>query len=285
MIVVTGANGQVGGWVVKALQERGLPVKGLGGRQRLDLLDDAAVESFLAQHEVGALIHCAALSLPRECFQEPELARALNGSLPARLWRILHRNHSSAYMIHVSTDMIFSGERGDYQIEEPGDPISVYGRSKWQGEQDFLAAGGPCVVRLANLFGFPITARKNFFCEQVEALARGLPLQLFTDERRSPLTLSAAARLLVDLVQFRWAGVCHGAGPTGVSRYEFGCLLAQALGRGLDLLRPVALDDAQLAEARPKCLTLSLAGNPACLDWLKVWDIEAALASEITRGV
>jgi dTDP-4-dehydrorhamnose reductase len=71
---------------------------------------------------------------------EPALARAINATAPA-CWR-REAAALGAWLVHYSTDYVFDGS-GDQPRDEdaPTGPLSVYGRTKLEGEQAIRASG------------------------------------------------------------------------------------------------------------------------------------------------
>jgi len=76
-----------------------------------NLLAPGAVEHLLEHTQPEWVIHCAALANLDACEADPDLARQLNTDLPRTL--ASHVARSGARMLHVSTDSVFDGLRGD----------------------------------------------------------------------------------------------------------------------------------------------------------------------------
>ncbi len=224
-IWVTGATGLLGGWTCGYLRERGAALFA----ERVELTDAAAVERAMRTVKPTAVVHNAAMSAVGDCVRDPERARALNADVPARLARLAAS--SGARFVHVSTDHVFDGEAAPYREDAARRPISVYGRTKAEGEDRVLAEGGDAVVvRLALLYGPTRTARRSFFDGMAAALRAQEPLHLFEDEWRTPLSLRRAAEALRLLATSDVKGVVHVGGPERLSRLDMGRRLAAVLG-------------------------------------------------------
>src|SRR4030066_46346 len=98
-----------------------------------DLLAPGAVEHLLDLTQPDWVIHCAALANLDACEADPLLAPHLNTDLPRTL--ASHVARGGARMVHVSTDAVFDGLRGDYREEDQPNPQGVYARTKLAGER------------------------------------------------------------------------------------------------------------------------------------------------------
>lgn len=232
-IVVTGASGLLGGWVVEVAGRAGHEAVGVSrapgrgaGLVTADVRDPHDVAWLFDSVRPDAIVHCAAMSAMDGCAREPDEAHRVNAELPARLAEAARAR--GAFFVHVSTDLVFDGEHAPYDVGAAPEPGSTYGRTKAAAEPRVLAEGG-AVARTSLLFGPSRTARLGFFDGMVAALREGRPLRLFEDEWRTAAPLDHAARVLVRLAEQRRAGLVHVAGER-LSRAEMGVRLAEVLG-------------------------------------------------------
>jgi dTDP-4-dehydrorhamnose reductase len=262
-LLITGASGLLGAHLLRQLAAEGEQAVAWSGTRGgelfgfplrpVDLTDaDAVAEAFRAARP-AAVIHAAALARIADCAREPERARSVNALATARLAELCAA--AGARLAHVSTDLVFDGERAPYRESDEPTPLSAYGRAKAEGERAVLAHPGHCVARLSLLYGPSLTGR-SFFDEQVSALRAGRPVKLFTDEWRTPLDLPTAARALLELAGAEVSGVLHLGGPERLSRHELGLLLAEALGADPALVVPARRQDVPAAEPRPRDTSL-----------------------------
>jgi dTDP-4-dehydrorhamnose reductase len=215
----------------------------------VDLTDSDAVARAFRDVAPDAVVHAAALARVGDCHRDPDRAFRVNTAASAHLAELCAA--AGARLVHVSTDLVFDGERPPYRETDPPAPLSVYGRSKAEAERAVLAHPGHVVVRVSLLFGPALTTSSSFFDQQVEALRAGRPVTLFEDEWRTPIDLATAARALVELARADVEGVFHLGGPERLSRLEMGRLLARHLGAGEELLRAVRRSDVPAGEPRP----------------------------------
>jgi dTDP-4-dehydrorhamnose reductase len=264
-ILLTGASGQLGGYLLKELTTQAIETIAWSGSRRgslfgielrpVDLADADAVAAAFRAAQPDAVIHNAALARIADCFRDPERARRINRDATAHLAQLADETH--ARLFHVSTDLVFDGERGSYQEDDPPSPLSVYARSKADAEPAVLASPRGLVVRASLFFGPSVVGRPSFFDEQITALLSGKPIALFTDEWRTPLSLSTAAAALVEIAKSDLTGVLHLGGPDRLSRADMACKLAAFLGVSSSMIQSVSRNAVPTGEPRPRDTSLN----------------------------
>jgi len=267
-VLVTGASGQLGGYLLRELAARNVETVAWSGSRRgslfgadlrpVDLADRNAVAAAFRQARPDVVIHAGALARVADCFREPERARLVNSQGSA--WITELAAETEVRLLHISTDLIFDGERGNYREDDAPAPLSVYGRTKADAETAVRSAPRTLVVRMSLLFGTSVVGRPTFFDEQVTAARNGKPIALFADEWRTPLSLKTAASALVALAQSKEAGILHLGGPERMSRLEMGERLAAFLGVCPSFIRAVRRGEAPSEEARPRDTSLDSSG-------------------------
>jgi dTDP-4-dehydrorhamnose reductase len=264
--LITGASGQLGGHIVRRLQS-GPPAAEIFALTRrpgsappgchelcADLRDAEALRSLVREAQPTHIIHTAAVTAVSEAFARPQEALLVN--LDAT--RVLAECAAgcAARLIFTSTDMVFDGESAPYREDDPPRPLSHYGRTKAAAERELAGRPGVLIVRLPLLYGLPCTPRQTTFLRQMQALRRGEPLPLFTDEFRTPLWLADAAAALVALARSEWTGLTHVAGPQRLSRYGLIERCAALLRIERPRLVPASRLGAGAGEPRPADLSL-----------------------------
>lgn len=222
--IITGAAGLIGRYLVAAAP-RWAPqweVRGLT-RAELDLTDHAAVASYFRMRTPDLVIHCAAISKPKECDRDPVRARRVNVEATAHLAAL----SQDIPFLFFSSDQVFDGRTGWYVETDPVTPINRYGETKAEAERIVLANPRHTVIRQALTAGISLTGDRSFVEEMRHSAARGHRLTLFTDEFRTPIPAGAVARAVWELVHRGQPGLYHLAGSERLSRYEIGEALAR----------------------------------------------------------
>jgi dTDP-4-dehydrorhamnose reductase len=160
--------------------------------------------------------------------------------------------------VFTSTDLVFDGLSAPYAEQDAMTPVCVYGRQKAQAEAAVLNVyAGALVCRLPLMIGAGVGASPNFSTQMLDHIRRGRPLQLLTDEFRTPVTYRDAAQGLLSLIG-RASGRLHLGGRSRISRYDLGRRMAGQMGVSPAMIEPVTLDSLDWEAARsPDCSLIS----------------------------
>ena len=260
-IWVTGAGGLIGSYLVRELSQRGCPVRGLSHKD-LELTDCKAVLETFLKEKPSAVIHCAALSSSVVCEEKPGLARKVNVFTTRFLSDLCH----NIPFFFFSTDLVFDGQKGNYQPEDPVNPLSMYAQTKAEAEELVLTQPGHTVIRTSLNGGISPKGNRGFNEEIRNAWQAGKELCFFTDEFRCPIAARLTARIVVELLEKRIAGIVHVAGGGRFSRYEIAQLLAKRYPEQEALMRPGSLKEYSGAPRSPDT-SLDISATEEFLGW------------------
>jgi dTDP-4-dehydrorhamnose reductase len=262
-LLVTGAGGRLGRYILREARLRDYEVIAWSGRQTGEVSGYRLISVPLEKPDVlrkrfheakpDMVLHAAALAKVEDCRQNPWLADQVNAIAPCTLAELAT---SRCRLVHVSTDMVFRGDRAPYRESDPRSPLSEYGRSKLRAENELAKSPGACIARTSLLFGSSLGDPLSFFDQLLQTIRDGRRFAMYTDEFRTPLSLPAAARGLLDLAASEQTGVWNLGGPERLSRYEFGQRLANYLGLSRELIRPMSRLESPAIEPRPADLSL-----------------------------
>ena len=90
------------------------------------------IEQVIAQYQPAAVVNCVGIVKQRPESEEAIASIEVNALLPHRL--AIACRAAGARLVQLSTDCVFSGDKGGYREEDRPDPVDVYGRSKLLGE-------------------------------------------------------------------------------------------------------------------------------------------------------
>ena len=219
-----------------------------------DLLVPGAVERLLDKTKPDWIIHCAALANVDACEANPALARQLNSELPKKLATYVGRG--GARLVHVSTDAVFDGQRGDYTEEDLPNPLSVYAQSKLDGERAVAEANPRAIIARVNLFGWSLTGKRSLAEFFFYNLSAGKRVMGFTDVYFCPLLANHLARVFLKMLASDLNGLYHVVSRDCFSKYDFGMMIAQRFDLDESLITPSSVEGAGLKAARSPKLTL-----------------------------
>jgi len=286
-VLVTGAAGMLGSELI-ACAPAGATAVGtdlIGGASvgvsGVDLADEASVARLWREHgPFDGVIHCAAYTAVDKAEEQPELAHKVNAVVCRTLARACAER--GAHLVAVSTDFVFDGrKRTPYVETDAATPLSVYGKTKLEGEREALGAHptGTAIVRTQWLYG----PRGKHFPRTIVGYAREKGrLKVVDDQVGSPTSTLELAPALWDVLTKRATGVFHAACEGSCTWHGFTRAILDECKLGSVVLEPCAtsafprpahrpaysvLDSSRLAALRGR----KLAPWPAALhDYLAV---------------
>jgi dTDP-4-dehydrorhamnose reductase len=225
-ILLLGNTGQLGWELERVLAPLG-EVTALDYPQ-INLADADDLRSKLAGLSCDWIINATAYTQVDRAETEPEKVEAINAAAPRILAETAQRLGAS--FLHYSTDYVFDGAKGEpYTEEDVAQPLGVYGKTKWEGEQGALEACQSCVVLRTSCV---YSLRRDCFVTRVLRAAREKETLRYADDLvGSPTWARALADLSARLVKkagehpAAWLaerrGVYHAAGAGSASRLEW----------------------------------------------------------------
>lgn len=240
-ILITGAGGQLGHDLQALLGAEELHPR---DHRELDISDEAAVRAVVTDIRPRWIINAAAFNDVDRAETAADHAFAVNARGPANLAGAAAA--VDAGLVHISTDYVFDGRKGKpYTETDRPNPLSVYGRSKYEGERAVLASkASACVLRTAWLYG---VHGKNFVKAILEKAKEGKPLDVVADQVGSPTSTHDLADAINRLIRTPAVGLFHVVNAGACSRYEF----AMAIVRGAAEVRPITTAEAKRPAPRP----------------------------------
>jgi dTDP-4-dehydrorhamnose reductase len=292
-VVVTGAGGQLGRFLVPAVRRAGATVIGFGSRPdagidvAVDLAERDATMDALRDAEPDVVIHAAACTDVDSIEREPWRGERSNAQATQNVADA--SKDARAYLIAVSTDMVFSGDGGaPYAEDAPTAPVSAYGWSKLKAEHAVLeAASGFAVARTAWLYG---GAGKHFPRTVLTVLRDRGGMEVVDDEFGSPTYAADLAEALVALASRRGEGVFHLVNGRRASRFTLARETARIAGFDPQQVKPIStkafLERYPLPARRPADSTLRNLRAAALAIMLRDWseavkDYVPVLAAEL----
>lgn len=274
-IVITGAGGQVGGFLAAEAARRGWEVSAWS-RRDWDITDPAAAERIVRPGDV--VINCAAFTNVDRSEAEPEAAHAVNAVGPDRIARACAA--VDARLVHISTDYVFGGgQRRPYEIGDPTNPLNAYARTKRAGELAVLAAlPGAQVVRTS--WVYTGGDGDDFVALMRRAAAGDRTLDVVDDQIGSPTYVKDLVDLLLELADSDVREpILHAANSGEASRCEQAREVFALAGADPRRVRPVTTAQMPRPAHRPDYSALSMLSTArAGLTPLRPWR-EALAAS------
>ena len=226
MILITGAKGQLGydfQRLFDELKEEYIATD----RDELDITDIKKVREFVKDKNITLIINCAAYNNVDKAEDEPELCKKLNTYVPRDL-AIVAKEIGAEYITY-STDFVFDGEKKAPYIEEDiPKPLSIYGKSKYEGEKEiFKVKPDSFVVRTSWVFGI---ANNNFNKQVINWSKSKDELSIVDDQISSPTYSKDLAYYSWELIKTKKYGLYHLSNDGEASKYDQGKYVLDKIG-------------------------------------------------------
>lgn len=251
--LVTGTGGQLGYDVMNELKKRGYEAVGCditdGAEIQLDITDSKAVSETIEKVKPDVVIHCAAWTAVDAAEDEENIPKvyAVNADGTRNIAEACKK--ADCKMIYISTDYVFDGQGTEPWKSDCNDyaPLSVYGKSKLQGE---LAVAEILekyfIVRIAWVFG---KNGKNFIKTMLNIGKKYPEVRVVNDQIGTPTYTLDLARLLVDMAESEKFGYYHATNEGGyISWYDFTCEIFRQAGYDTKVT-PVTTEEYGLSKA------------------------------------
>jgi len=176
-------------------QERFSPYRNVPVSQTLcgvDVQEPGVLKQVLNYVRPDAVLNCVGVVKQREEAKRPLPAIRINSLFPHELAELCAQ--FGAYVVHLSTDCVFSGCKGGYTVHDTPDPVDLYGRSKLLGE---LTEPGTFTLR-SSIIGWELKGHSGllgWFAQQRGKTIRGFRKAIYTG-----LSTSSMSRLLADVI-------------------------------------------------------------------------------------
>jgi len=263
-VLITGSNGLLGQKLVKLLASKDaveLLATSKGKNrvlnndgyqyQSLDITNQESVNNIVDEFKPDTIINTAAMTNVDASELDKELCWNLNVNTVKYL--IEAAGHNNSHLIHLSTDFVFDGESGPYKEEDQPNPISYYGKSKYEAEKLLQESNIKwSIARTIIVYGVTENmSRSNIVLWAKDALEKGNPLTIVEDQYRMP-TLAEDLALGCWLIAKKEAqGIYHLSGKDMMSIIELVFKVAAFYGLDKSIVTPIKSSALNQAAKRP----------------------------------
>lgn len=249
------------------------------GVSALDVTDADAVRAAVRDLGPAVIVNCAGYTAVDRAESESDLAWSVNAAAPGTLAEAAAR--CGAFVVHVSSDFVFDGRKGDPYVEsDPVHPESAYAKSKEGGERLVRErTGNHAIVRTQWLYGLD---GKHFPATMLRLARQGKALRVVNDQIGAPTYAADVARVLRLIVGARMSGTIHAANRGRASWWEFARAVLSRAGEDAPI-EPISTAEFAAPARRPPFSVLRNALLEATIgDVMPTW--EDALAAFADAG-
>jgi dTDP-4-dehydrorhamnose reductase len=202
------------------------------------------------------IINCAAVANLETSEKQPELAMRMNAELSAELAEAAR--HLDIPYVHLSTDAVFDGKKGNYAESDPINPINTYAKTKAKGEELVQAANPDAILARINFYGWSLSGQRSLCEFHYNNLKSGHRYSGFHDLYYSPMMVADLVDTILEMVEKQLHGIYHVSVAQQLSKYDFGVLLAEKFGFDPSLIESKSWKDFNFKAERSENLTMDV---------------------------
>jgi dTDP-4-dehydrorhamnose reductase len=156
------------------------------------------------------------------------------------------------FFIFLSTDFVFSGEKGMYKEDDERKAVNYYGITKMLAEDEVEKYKWDwAIVRTVLVYGKPFLNRQNILTNVAAALQRGEKLNVFNDQVRTPTYVEDLAVGILSILEKQKTGIYHIYGKDVLTPYQIAMAVAEYLNLVATLINKVEEKDLDQPARRP----------------------------------
>ncbi|MGA3012881.1 MAG: dTDP-4-dehydrorhamnose reductase [Bacteroidales bacterium] len=250
-ILVTGGDGQLGSSLKKFSNEHKDHIFTFIDVKDLDLTDTPAMVAYINKHNPDIIINCAAYTAVDKAESEPEKAMAINAAVPGELAKICEK--AGIRLLHISTDYVFDGKSyTPYKETDPVNPVSLYAKSKQEGEKLILEQNVKgVIIRTSWLYS---EYGQNFIKTILKRGKEQERLRVVYDQVGGPTYAGDLAKAILEILpaiaKTDTMDIYHYANEGIISWYDFASAIVELSGIEC-VLEPIETKDYPTLTARP----------------------------------
>ncbi|HEV7348898.1 NAD(P)-dependent oxidoreductase [Telluribacter sp.] len=249
-ILITGSNGLLGQKLIELLvkQSNIHTIATARGENRLpftegyeylsmDITNPEQVHQVIKQARPEVVIHTAAMTNVDQCETEKDACWAQN--VQAVEYLVEACQETNAFLLHVSTDFIFDGADGPYDVDAEANPLSFYGWSKYAAEKAVIHSGPVrwAIARTVLVYGIAHDmSRSNIILWVKKSLEEGKNIKVVTDQWRTPTLAEDLAMGCYLIADGEAEGIFNISGKDLLTPYEMAIMTAEFFGLDRSLI-------------------------------------------------
>jgi dTDP-4-dehydrorhamnose reductase len=254
-ILVTGGNGQLANNIKEIVKEHN-DIFTFVSRRDFDITDEESVNAYFSEHDIDVVINCAAYT--KVDLAEDERIIAFDVNVNAVKYLAKASEGCGAELYHLSTDFVFDGEsRIPYREVDACNPLSVYGKTKYEGEMTALKyCSKTQIIRaswLYSVFG------NNFVKTIVRLASERDGLSIVADQIGTPTNAENLAKTILIMIasdKKYYGEIYHFSDEGDCSWYDFASEIIRL--KGIDCtIKPIPSEAYPQKALRPEYSVMS----------------------------
>jgi len=279
-IIITGSNGLLGQSLLALLlkEKQHYEVYGFSrgenrsGRQdfnyvSIDITKDNILREQVKEIQPDFIINTAAMTQVDDCEIDKEACNLLN--IEVVKWLADISKEINAHLIHLSTDFIFDGKKGNYKEIDVPNPLSYYGLSKLKSEEVLVNSDIKyTILRTILVYGKVFDmSRSNIVLWVREMLGKAKEITIVDDQFRTPTYVEDLALACKISIDKKAVGIFNISSNELLSIFEIAQQIADAFSLNKSLIIPISTSTLNQTALRPAKTGFDLSKTNKVLDF------------------
>lgn len=250
-VLITGGKGRIASCLKKEIE--GIYVD----YDEMDITNKESVSTNFKKYAPEVVVHLAAITDVDYCEDHQKEVELINVTGTANIAEECKK--WGCYLIHLSTDGVFDGLKGNYSENDSPNPINYYGVSKFEAEKKIqeIYSSNSLIMRIAYPFG--VSEKSNLGTWIIRSLTEGKQITPHCDQIASPTYLKDITANIKKAIETRPTGILHCSGKEAINLYDFCVLVAEVKNLQTDTIKPIKVsENTKLKAKRPLNTSLNV---------------------------
>ena len=260
--LITGGNGFLGVYWSNILKQQGHNVQLLIHKKKIfhkniksfQVHKNFSFHNFFKKNLFDCIINTASLANVELCQKKPKLAKKVHKGFVINL--VNSAKKYNIYLIHVSTDHLFSGKKGLYKEKDKTNPLNTYAKTKLESEKIILENLQKYLIIRGNFFGWAPSYKKSFSDWIISSNLQKKKINVFDDVSFSPLYILNFIKTCNLLINKRAIGIFNVCSSDKISKYNFAKSIINIFKLNKNYIKKSSILDSNLTR-RPLDMSLS----------------------------
>jgi len=250
MLLITGANGQLGQELKRIYKDKNIIFV---SKEQLDITNEQKLSNFFAVNNIDLVINCAAYTDVEQAENNIEVCQKINIEGIKNLAKFSKKHNF--FIVHISTDYVFDGTNHlPYKETDKVNPVSVYGKSKLQGEKElFNYADKAIIIRTSWIYS---EFSKNFLKKILNLSDNKNEINVICDQIGTPTYAYDLAKVIseilskIDIKNYNKKEIYHFSNEGVASWYDFAYEIIKISDKSCQI-KPIKAKDYKTLAKRP----------------------------------
>ncbi len=235
--------------------------------------DIHVLDKVLSTYQPDLIVNTIAYVTVDGCEKKPDLAYKLNAQFVKELVEALKRNGlSNRHLIQISSDSVYGNKDSirPWREEDATEPLSIYAKTKLQGEHFAETHEGPVSILRTAFYGINVYSDKSLLSWIISNARKGVPMNGWENIYFCPVSAETLSSIISQIFQLSATGIFNVGSTDMCNKYDFVFEVCNSLNLNAKVNR-FKKDQEDIKNIRPNDTTLDSSKLASIIDWHTKW--------------